>query len=145
MTRRRSWVRAPHRPPQLFTPVTLDRTPIRRGAVSVAALLTDFVPALVFAAFAGYNPFVIADLPSWMDAQFLRTASGTLIVLAILLALVFMFVVRSVGTRIVALVVLGAAIFGLAHYRQTLERCDKIGCECKLLGESVQGGNCSQG
>jgi hypothetical protein len=107
--------------------------------------MTDFVLALVFAAFAGYNHLVIADLPTWMDAQFLRSVSGTLVVVSVLLALVLMFVVRSIGTRIVALVVLGAAVFGLVHYRQTLERCDKIGCECKLLGENVQGGNCSQG
>jgi hypothetical protein len=89
--------------------------------------------------------FVIAELPSWMDAQFLRTLSGVLIVGAILLALIFMFVVRSVGTRIVALVVMGIAVFGLVHYRQTLEHCDKVGCECKLLGENVQGDNCSRG
>ena len=80
-----------------------------------------------------------------MDAQFLRTVSGTLVLVSILLALVLMFMVRSIGTRIVALVVLGSAIFGLVHYRQTLERCDRIGCECKLLGENVQGGNCSRG
>ena len=86
-----------------------------------------------------------AVLPTWMDAQFLRTVSGTLVLVSILLALVLMFMVRSIGTRIVALVVLGSAIFGLVHYRQTLERCDRIGCECKLLGENVQGGNCSRG
>ena len=32
-----------------------------------------------------------------------------------------MFVVRSVGTRLVAILLLGAAVFGLVHYRQTLE------------------------
>ncbi len=107
--------------------------------------LAYFVLALAFAAFAGYHPPMIADLPNWMDAQFLRSVSGTLVIVAVLLALVLMFVVRSVGTRLVAIVLLGAAVFGLVHYRQTLERCDKIGCECKLLGENVQGGNCSQG
>jgi hypothetical protein len=92
-----------------------------------------------------YNRRMIAELPSWMDAQFLRDLSGTLVLVSILLALVLMFVVRSVGTRLVSLMLLGAAVFGLVHYRQTLERCDKIGCECKLLGEDVQGDNCSRG
>jgi len=105
----------------------------------------DFVLVLVFAAIARYNSLVVGILPGWMDAQFLQNASGILICVAILLALVLMFFVRSIGTRIVALVVIGAAIFGLAHYRQTLEHCGQVGCECKLLGESIQGDRCSQG
>jgi hypothetical protein len=89
---------------------------------------------------------VIAELPGWIDAQFLRSASGTLVVVALLLALVLVFVVRSVGTRLVAIVLLGAAVFGLVHYRQTLEHCNKAGsCSCKLLGEVVHGDNCSSG
>jgi len=99
----------------------------------------------VFAAFAGYNCSVMAELPSWIDAEFLRSATGTLVVVAVLSALVLVFVVRSIGTRIVAIVLLGAAVFGLVHYRQTLEHCDKVGCECKLLGEVVRGDNCSTG
>ena len=74
-----------------------------------------------------------------MDAEFLRNASGTLVIAAVLLALVLMFVVRSVGTRLVAIVVLGSAVFGLVHYRQTLEHCDRAGCSCQLLGEVVRG------
>ncbi len=92
-----------------------------------------------------YNRTVIAELPSWINAEFLRDASGTLVLVSVLLALILMFVVRSVGTRLVALMLIGAAVFGLVHYRQTLERCDKIGCECKLLGEDVKGDNCSRG
>jgi hypothetical protein len=80
-----------------------------------------------------------------MDAEFLRNMSGALVVVSLLLALVLMFVVRSVGTRLVAILLLGAAVFGLVHYRQTLEHCDKTGCSCKLLGEVVQGDNCSTG
>jgi len=101
------------------------------------------VPALVFAAFAGYNQFVSAALPTWMDAQFLRSASGTLVIVSLLVALVLMFVVKSVGTRLVAILLLGAAVLGLVHYRQTLEHCSKAGCSCKLLGEVVKGDNCS--
>jgi hypothetical protein len=100
---------------------------------------------LVFAAFASYDRLVSADLPTWLDAEFLRTAAGALVVVSLLAALVLMFVVRSVGTRIVAIVMLGAAVFGLAHYRQTLERCDRVGCSCKFLGEAVRGDNCSTG
>jgi len=88
---------------------------------------------------------VSADLPTWLDAQFLRTASGTLVVVTLLLALVLMFVVRSVGTRIVAIVMLGAAVFGLAHYSQTLDHCDRVGCSCKFLGAAVRGDNCAPG
>ncbi len=80
-----------------------------------------------------------------MDAQFLHNAAGILICVGVLAALVLLFTVRSIGTRVVALVVIGASIFGLAHYRETLDHCGKIGCECKLLGESIQGDSCSQG
>jgi hypothetical protein len=80
-----------------------------------------------------------------MDAQFLRSASGGLVIAAVLLVLVLMFVVRSIGTRLVALILLGAAVFGLVHYRQTLDHCDKTGCTCSLLGQTVRGQNCSSG
>jgi len=76
-----------------------------------------------------------------MDAEFLRTASGTLVVVTLLLALMLMFIVRSVGTRLVAIVLLGAAVFGLAHYRQTLEHCDRTGSSCRLFGEVVEADN----
>jgi hypothetical protein len=92
-------------------------------------------------AFAGYNPFVIGELPAWMDAEFLRNASGTLVIAAVLLALVLMFVVRSVGTRLVAIVLLASAVFGLVHYRQTLEHCDQTAGSCRLFGEVVPGDN----
>jgi hypothetical protein len=86
---------------------------------------------------------VLAELPNWMDAQFLRGASGTLVVAALLLVLVVMFVVRSIATRLIAIVLLGAAVFGLVHYRQTLDHCGKTGCACTLLGQTVQGDNCA--
>ena len=80
-----------------------------------------------------------------MDAQFLRSAAGTLVVVSLLLVLVAMFTVKSVGTRLVAIALLGAAVFGLVHYRQTLDHCSKTGCPCKLLGQTVQGDRCSSG
>jgi hypothetical protein len=88
---------------------------------------------------------VLADLPNWMDVQFLRSASGTLVVVSLLLALVAMFVVKSIGTRLVAILLLGAAVFGLVHYRQTLDHCNQTGCSCKLFGQTVQGDNCRSG
>ena len=78
-----------------------------------------------------------------MDAQFLRSASGALVIAAVLLVVILLFAVKSIGTRLVAIVLLGAAVFGLVHYRQTLDRCNKSGCRCVLLGQTVQGGNCS--
>ena len=78
-----------------------------------------------------------------MDAEFLRSASGALVVVSLLLAVVLVFVVRSIGTRLVAVVLLGTAVFGLVHYRQTLEHCGSAGCSCKFLGEVVRGENCS--
>jgi hypothetical protein len=141
MTRRRSGVRVAYRPPQFCTPVTLDRTTHIRTTERVVWPRGDFVLALVYVAFAGYNPFVIAELPGWMDAEFLRNASGTLVIAALLLALVLMFFVRSIGTRLVAIVLLGSAVFGLVHYRQTLEHCDQSGSSCRLFGEVVRADN----
>jgi len=80
-----------------------------------------------------------------MDVQFLRTASGTIAIAAVLVAIVMLFVIRSILFRVLSIVLVGAAVFGLVHYRQTLERCAKQGCECKLLGQRVPGGNCSAG
>ena len=71
-----------------------------------------------------------------MDAEFLRSASGALVVVSLLLAVVLMFVVRSIGTRLVAVVLLGTAVFGLVHYRQTLEHCGSAGCSCQIPGRS---------
>jgi len=85
--------------------------------------------------------FVAGELPKWIDAPFLRSASGTLVVLGVLLALVLVFVARSVGTRLVSILLIGAAVFGLVHYRQTLEHCDQAGSTCRFFGEVVHGDN----
>ena len=78
-----------------------------------------------------------------MDAQFLRSASGALVIAAVLALLVVLFAVKSIGTKVVIVVVLAAAVFGLAHYRQTLDHCGKVGCSCELFGQQVQGDRCS--
>ena len=88
---------------------------------------------------------MIAALPSWMDAQFLRSASGALVVAAALGVLALLFVLRSLSVKIVSLLLVGAAVFGLVHYRHTLERCDAHGCACKLLGQSVPAEHCRAG
>jgi hypothetical protein len=80
-----------------------------------------------------------------MDVQFLRTASGTIAIAAVLIVIVLVFALRSVLFRVLSVVLVGAAVFGLVHYRQTLERCAKQGCECKLFGQRVPGDNCSAG
>jgi hypothetical protein len=87
---------------------------------------------------------VIADLPDWADVQFLQSVSGALAIGAILLILVFLFVIRSIARKVFVILVIGACVFGLVHYRQTLEHCNDKGCSCKLFGETVVGGkNCN--
>ena len=85
---------------------------------------------------------VLASLPAWVDVDFLRTAVGVMALVAIVAVLVAVFMIRSIGTRVLVLVVLGAAVAGLLHYRQTLVDCDKQGCACTLFGEDVSGGGC---
>ena len=85
---------------------------------------------------------MIADLPNWVDVKFLESASGTLVLVAVLVALILLFVVRSLARKVISLVVIGAAVFGLVHYRQTLERCDQKSCSCKLFGQAVRSDNC---
>ena len=82
------------------------------------------------------------SLPSWLDLDFVRTASAVLAVLSITLLFVLVLFVRSVATRIVAVILLGAAVVGLVHYRQQLDHCDKNGCACMFLGQELQGGGC---
>ena len=87
---------------------------------------------------------MIAKLPDWADVQFLRSVSGALVVGAVLLILVFLFAIRSITRKLFTILVIGACIFGLVHYRQTLEHCNDKGCSCKLFGETVVGGkNCN--
>jgi hypothetical protein len=86
---------------------------------------------------------LIADtLPSWADAHFLRTTAGVLAVVSIVLLLVAVFMIRSIGVRVLIVVLLGAAVAGLLRYRETLDHCDKSGCACKLFGANVRGGSC---
>ena len=85
---------------------------------------------------------MIADLPDWVDTTFLQSASGTLILIAVLAVLVFLFVVRSVARKLVTIAIIGVAVFGLARYHQTLQSCDDKGCACKLFGESVPSDKC---
>jgi hypothetical protein len=87
---------------------------------------------------------VIAKLPDWADVQFLQSASGALVIGAALLVLVLLFAIRSITRKLFAILVIGACIFGLVHYRQTLDHCNDKGCSCKLFGQTVVGGrNCT--
>lgn len=76
--------------------------------------------------------------------QFLQSVSGALVVGAILLVFVSLFAIRSITRKLFTFLVIGACVFGLVHYRQTLEHCNDKGCSCKLFGETVVGGqNCT--
>lgn len=86
---------------------------------------------------------MIANLPDWADVQFLRSVSGALVLGGVLLVLVLLFAIRSITRKLFAILVIGACMFGLVHYRQTLEHCNDKGCACKLFGQTVVGGrNC---
>ena len=74
--------------------------------------------------------------------QFLRDTSGTVVVGAILLAVVLMFVLRSLFTKLVIVVLIAAAVATLVHYRETLQRCGPDGCACVLFGQPVHNDNC---
>ena len=87
---------------------------------------------------------VLGSLPTWLDLSFVRVATGVLAIASIILAVAVVVGIRSVGTRLVVVVMLGAAVFGLMHYRQELDQCDKRGCPCKFLGEELKGGGCAQ-
>ena len=81
-------------------------------------------------------------MPTWVDVQFLRQLSGTLVVGALLLVVVLMFIIRSLASRLVLIVLIAAAVFALVHYRQTLEHCGTDGCSCVLFGQQVHAPNC---
>jgi hypothetical protein len=86
---------------------------------------------------------LLGSLPEWLDLDFARTSAGALAILGLILVVVVIFMVRSVATRLIAVVVLGAAVFGLLHYRQQLTDCDKHGCACTLFAEELKGGGCT--
>ena len=85
---------------------------------------------------------MLADLPDWVDTTFLQSASGTLVLVAVLLALVLLFAMRSITRKLFTIAIIGVAVFGLAHYHQTLQSCDDKGCACKLFGQSVRSEQC---
>ena len=117
MTRRRSGVRVAYRPPHSST-VTLGATASFGRGISARAL--------VFAAFAGYDPFVSrgpADLDGRrVPSQRLGYAGGRR------RCCWRSFSCSSCGRSAPGwspIVLLGTAVFGLVHYRQTLEHCDR--------------------
>ncbi len=79
---------------------------------------------------------MVAALPDWMDTSFLEGASAVLIFVAIALIIVTLITVRSLGTRIIVMLLLGAAAFGAFQYRQHVEDCAKT-CDCSVFGEDV--------
>ncbi len=86
---------------------------------------------------------MLSDLPSWIDAGLLKTWAGILSIVALVGALGVLFLMRSVLTRVVLVLLLAAAVGGLLRYRSTLDHCDTQGCTCKFLGEEIKGGACN--
>jgi hypothetical protein len=78
-----------------------------------------------------------------VDLDFVQAATGVLAMLCIVLTVVVLCTVRSVGTRLVVVVLMAASFAGLIYYRNTLDDCDKNGCACKLFGEDLEGGGCA--
>ena len=87
---------------------------------------------------------LLAELPSWLSVGVARNTAVGLAIGATVLLLLAMFLMRSVALRVVSVVILGCAVFGLLHYHSTLDHCDKHGCACTLFGEKLQGGGCQQ-
>ncbi len=79
-----------------------------------------------------------------MDFRFVHDMTGVLAVASVMLVVIAICTIRSVGTRLVIVAMLGAAVFGLMQYRDQLDHCDKQGCACKFLGEELEGGGCAQ-
>jgi len=65
---------------------------------------------------------MLGSLPTWLDLSFVRVASGVLTVASVILVVVVICTIRSVATRLVIVVMLGAAVFGLVQYRDQLDR-----------------------
>ena len=86
---------------------------------------------------------VLGNLPSWLGVDAVRDIAAGLAVAAIVGVMVVVFFVHSVAARIVAIVVLGAALFGLLRYRSELDHCDRNGCTCTLFGHDLKGGGCA--
>jgi hypothetical protein len=84
----------------------------------------------------------LAELPDWLDVDFALNAALVLTVVAVLIVLFTLFFARSLMVRVLVIVLMGGAVFGLLHYRSELENCDKFGCPCRFLGEDLPGGAC---
>jgi hypothetical protein len=87
---------------------------------------------------------VLAELPDWLDVDFARTGAAVLAAVAVVCVLLAVFFARSMILRVIVIVAMGAAIFGLLNYRNALGECDKFGgCPCTFFGEDLEGGNCT--
>src|SRR5689334_2597060 len=123
MTRRGSGVRIPPRPPhELIGNTSLEYH-------NCIGKLTN-TPKGEYA-----RPVVVlAELPDWLDVDFALNAALVLTVVAVLIVLFTLFFARSLMVRVLVIVLMGAAVFGLMHYRNELQNCDKNGCPCRFLG-----------
>jgi hypothetical protein len=86
---------------------------------------------------------MLAELPDWLDTEFLRGLSAGLIVAAAVLLVIVVIWAKSLAVRILvgALVVAGA--FGLFRYREELEDCAPE-CDCSFMGEDLPADACNE-
>ncbi len=87
---------------------------------------------------------LLGDLPSWLNVDVARNAAVGLAVAGTILLVFSLFLLRSIVLRIVAIAILGCAVFGLLHYRSVLDHCDTHSCACTLFGQELKGGGCKQ-
>jgi hypothetical protein len=83
-------------------------------------------------------------LPSWIDVDFVRGATTGGVIGLAAAGLVVLIVVRSLISKIVALVLIAALAVGALSYRSSLERCLPT-CSCKLatIRIPVEGHGCT--
>lgn len=82
------------------------------------------------------------DWPDWLDAEFLKSATAVGILVACLLILFVFVFVRSIATKVLLVVLLGAGAFGLFVWRDEVKECAPT-CDCSFLGEHISSEGCN--
>ena len=85
---------------------------------------------------------ILAELPEWADADFLKGFSAAMVLVAAALLIVTLIWAKSFGVRVVVLVLVAGGVFGLFRYRESIVDCEKT-CDCSLFGEAVHVDACS--
>jgi hypothetical protein len=80
-------------------------------------------------------------LPDWVDAEFLRTSATVAVFVAVVAILLVFIFIRSMGTKLLLILLIGAGALGLFVYRDELKECART-CDCSFLGEDVAAEGC---